>query len=164
MQAVLRRLRETVKDLDFIIATEEPEKVKEKLAVRFRIVKEIIAAGPRRKCRSSLDGDFDVSIDFRIVAPAQYASDTKCHHFTGSKDHNVKIRQIAKERNEKVSEYGVEQRGRFGEKRLIQEEALYNHFDLPWFPPEIREDGTENGISIQKVHWIELVFLKDIKG
>lgn len=151
----LRRLRETVKDLDFIIATEEPEKVKEKLlAIPNR--KEIIAAGPT-KVSIIIDGDFDVSIDFRIVAPAQYAS--ALHHFTGSKDHNVKIRQIAKERNEKVSEYGVEQRDG-SVKTFDSEEALYNHFDLPWFPPEIREDGTETDKYTEGT----LIELSDIKG
>lgn len=151
----LRRLRETVKDLDFIIATKEPEQVKEKLlAIPNR--KEIVAAGPT-KVSIIIDGEFDVSIDFRIVAPAQYAS--ALHHFTGSKDHNVKIRQIAKERNEKVSEYGVEQRDG-SVKTFDSEEALYNHFDLPWFPPEIREDGTET----DKYKEGTLIELSDIKG
>ncbi|OAH56186.1 MULTISPECIES: DNA polymerase/3'-5' exonuclease PolX [Bacillaceae] len=151
----LRRLRETVKDLDFIIATKEPEKVKEKL-LSIPNRKEIIAAGPT-KVSIIIDGEFDVSIDFRIVAPPQYAS--ALHHFTGSKDHNVKIRQIAKERNEKVSEYGVEQRDG-SVKTFDSEEALYNHFDLPWFPPEIREDGTET----DKYKKGTLIELSDIKG
>ncbi|OKL38292.1 DNA polymerase/3'-5' exonuclease PolX [Domibacillus mangrovi] len=151
----LRRLRETVKDLDFIIATKEPEQVKEKLlAIPDR--KEIIAAGPT-KVSIIIDGEFDVSIDFRIVEPAQYAS--ALHHFTGSKDHNVKIRQIAKERNEKVSEYGVERQDG-SVKTFDSEEALYNHFDLPWFPPEIREDGTET----DKYKAGTLIELSDIKG
>ncbi|OLN22641.1 DNA polymerase/3'-5' exonuclease PolX [Domibacillus antri] len=151
----LRRLRETVKDLDFIIATESPEKVKEHL-LAIPDIKEIIAAGPT-KVSIIIAGEFDVSIDFRIVEPAQYAS--ALHHFTGSKDHNVKIRQIAKERNEKVSEYGIEQPD--GTMKTFEtEEALYHHLGLPWFPPEIREDGTET----DKYKEGTLIQLSDIKG
>ncbi|OMP67494.1 DNA polymerase/3'-5' exonuclease PolX [Domibacillus epiphyticus] len=151
----LRRLRETVKDLDFIIATEEPEKVKEEL-LAIPGIKEIIAAGPT-KVSIIIDGEFDVSIDFRIVEPAQYASTLQ--HFTGSKDHNVKIRQIAKERNEKVSEYGIEQPDG-SVKTFDTEEAVYKHLGLPWFPPEIREDGTET----DKYKEGTLISLSDIKG
>ncbi len=151
----LRRLRETVKDLDFIIATEAPEKVKEFL-LAMPNVKEVIAAGPT-KVSIVIEGDFNVSIDFRIVEPAQFAS--ALHHFTGSKDHNVKIRQIAKERNEKVSEYGIEQPDG-SVKTFNSEKELYSHLGLPWFPPEIREDGTET----EKYKDGTLVKLSDIKG
>src|SRR5690606_32344623 len=76
--------------------------------------------------------DVDVSADFRLVLPEQFA--TTLHHFTGSKDHNVRMRQIAKERNEKISEYGVEQLGS-GEVLTFQsEEQFYRHFHLPWIP------------------------------
>lgn len=151
----LRRLRETVKDLDFIVASEKPERAKEHLLAMDGI-KEIIAAGPT-KVSVIIDGEFDLSIDFRIVEPEQFAS--TLHHFTGSKDHNVKIRQIAKERNEKVSEYGIEQPD--GTVQTFEDEAaLYHHLGLPFFPPEIREDGTETD------HYEEgtLIELTDIKG
>lgn len=151
----LRRLRETVKDLDFIVASEKPERAKEHLLAMDGI-KEIIAAGPT-KVSVIIDGEFDLSIDFRIVEPEQFAS--TLHHFTGSKDHNVKIRQIAKERNEKVSEYGIEQPD--GTVQTFEDEAaLYHHLGLPFFPPEIREEGTETD------HYEEgtLIELTDIKG
>lgn len=151
----LRRLRETVKDLDFIVASKKPERAKEHLLAMDGI-KEIIAAGPT-KVSVIIDGEFDLSIDFRIVEPEQFAS--TLHHFTGSKDHNVKIRQIAKERNEKVSEYGIEQPD--GTVQTFEDEAaLYHHLGLPFFPPEIREDGTETD------HYEEgtLIELTDIKG
>lgn len=151
----LRRLRETVKDLDFIVASKKPERAKEHLLAMDGI-KEIIAAGPT-KVSVIIDGEFDLSIDFRIVEPEQFAS--TLHHFTGSKDHNVKIRQIAKERNEKVSEYGIEQPD--GTVKTFEDEAaLYHHLGLPFFPPEIREDGTETD------HYEEgtLIELTDIKG
>ena len=68
-------------------------------------VKEIIAAGDT-KVSVTLQTE-DVNVDFRLVSQAEYA--TALHHFTGSKEHNVRMRQIAKERGEKISEYGVEQ-------------------------------------------------------
>ncbi|MCM3786927.1 DNA polymerase/3'-5' exonuclease PolX [Domibacillus indicus] len=151
----LRRLRETVKDLDFIVATEQPERVKEHL-LAMPDIKEVIAAGPT-KVSVVIGGEFDLSIDFRIVTPGQFAS--ALHHFTGSKDHNVKIRQIAKERDEKVSEYGIEQPD--GSVKTFDSEAsLYHHLGLPYFPPEIREDGTET----DKYKEGTLIELSDIKG
>ncbi|MGM7636458.1 DNA polymerase/3'-5' exonuclease PolX [Bacillus sp. Hm123] len=135
----LRRLRETIKDLDFIIATKEAATVKEQL-LELPNIKEIIAGGDT-KVSVVLDGEWDVSVDFRIVTEAEFAS--TLHHFTGSKDHNVRMRQLAKERGEKISEYGVEN-NETGEIKTFQSEAdFYHHFDLPWIPPEIREDGME---------------------
>ena len=66
----------------------------------------MIAAGDT-KVSVVLDYDMTISVDFRIVKDAEFI--TALHHFTGSKDHNVRMRQLAKERGEKISEYGVEE-------------------------------------------------------
>jgi DNA polymerase (family X) len=153
----LRRMRETIKDLDFIISTEHPEKVKEGLLKLPNIV-ETIAAGDT-KVSLTLQYHWDVSIDFRIVKPEEFA--TTLHHFTGSKDHNVRMRQLAKERGEKISEYGVENSETGEVKTFDSEEAFYHHFDLPWIPPELREDGKE--VEEFKGDY-PLLTLKDIKG
>ncbi|WP_406686660.1 DNA polymerase/3'-5' exonuclease PolX [Rossellomorea vietnamensis] len=153
----LRRMRETIKDLDFIISTEHPEKVKEGLLKLPNIV-ETIAAGDT-KVSLTLQYHWDVSIDFRIVKPEEFA--TTLHHFTGSKDHNVRMRQLAKERGEKISEYGVENSETGEVKTFDSEEAFYHHFDLPWIPPELREDGKE--VEAFKGDY-PLLTLKDIKG
>ncbi|PFG05465.1 DNA polymerase/3'-5' exonuclease PolX [Bacillus sp. es.034] len=153
----LRRMRETIKDLDFIISTEHPEKVKEGLLKLPNIV-ETIAAGDT-KVSLTLQYHWDVSIDFRIVKPEEFA--TTLHHFTGSKDHNVRMRQLAKERGEKISEYGVENSETGEVKTFDSEEAFYHHFDLPWIPPELREDGKE--VEEFKGDY-SLLTLKDIKG
>ena len=68
-----------------------------------------------------LDLDEPVSVDFRLVKDNEYA--TALHHFTGSKDHNVRMRQIAKARGEKISEYGVEQED--GTVLTFQDEAAF---------------------------------------
>ncbi|WP_371928686.1 DNA polymerase/3'-5' exonuclease PolX [Rossellomorea sp. KS-H15a] len=153
----LRRMRETIKDLDFIISTEHPEKVKEGLLKLPNIV-ETIAAGDT-KVSLTLQYHWDVSIDFRIVKPEEFA--TTLHHFTGSKDHNVRMRQLAKERGEKISEYGVENSETGDVKTFDSEEAFYHHFDLPWIPPELREDGKE--VEAFKGDY-PLLTLNDIKG
>jgi DNA polymerase (family X) len=135
----LRRVRETIKDLDFIISTDEPKKVKDELLKLPHIV-ETIAAG-ETKVSLTLQYKWDVSIDFRIVKPCEFA--TTLHHFTGSKEHNVRMRQLAKERGEKISEYGVENSETGEIKTFNTEEEFYEYFNLPFIPPELREDGKE---------------------
>ncbi|HEY9578126.1 MAG TPA: DNA polymerase/3'-5' exonuclease PolX, partial [Pseudobacillus sp.] len=153
----LRRLRETIKDLDFIIAAEDAATVKEQL-LTLPGIKEVIAAGDT-KVSVVITGEWDVSVDFRIVTAEEFAS--TLHHFTGSKDHNVRMRQLAKERGEKISEYGVES-VETGEVMTFQtEEEFYHHFNLPWIPPEIREDGTE---VEDFPEFGRLINLSDIKG
>ncbi|WP_019242851.1 MULTISPECIES: DNA polymerase/3'-5' exonuclease PolX [Bacillus] len=135
----LRRMKETVKDLDFIIATNNSLAVKEKL-LSIENVKNIIGAG-NTKVSVTLAYQYDVSVDFRLVKPEEFY--TTLHHFTGSKDHNVRMRQLAKDRGEKISEYGVEN-VETGEVRTFNsEEEFYAYFDLPYIAPEFREDGSE---------------------
>ncbi|PLR98086.1 DNA polymerase/3'-5' exonuclease PolX [Bacillus sp. T33-2] len=153
----LRRMRETVKDLDFIIASPEPKIIKEQL-VGLPDIKEVVAAGDT-KVSVTLGLQYDVNVDFRIVEPAQFV--TALHHFTGSKDHNVRMRQLAKDRGEKISEYGVENIESGEIKTFETEEAFYNHFGLPFIPPELREDGTEVDHFREGM---DLISLEDIKG
>lgn len=133
-----RRVTETSKDIDFIIASAEPLIVKEKLLATLPY-EEIIAAG-ETKISVVLAGDDAANADFRIVSDAEYP--TALHHFTGSKEHNVRMRQIAKERGEKISEYGVEQAD--GSVLTFDtEQAFFNHFALPFIPPTLRTGHAE---------------------
>lgn len=153
----MRRMRETVKDLDFIISTDHPEEVKEQL-LSLPGIKQVIAAGDT-KVSVVLDYEYDISVDFRIVQDKEFT--TTLHHFTGSKDHNVRMRQLAKERGEKISEYGVEV-AETGEILTFEtEEQFYNHFGIPLIPPELREDGTE----VEQYNESEpLITVEDIQG
>ncbi|RBW71529.1 DNA polymerase/3'-5' exonuclease PolX [Bacillus taeanensis] len=153
----IRRFRETIKDLDFIIATEEVEVVKEQL-LALEGINKVIAKGDT-KISVELSYDYPVSVDFRLVKPAEFA--TTLHHFTGSEAHNVKMRQLAKKRNEKISEYGVEQLETGEVITFENEEAFYNHFGLHFIPPELRE-GTREIESFKEE--VELITLEDIKG
>ncbi|WP_010678358.1 DNA polymerase/3'-5' exonuclease PolX [Bacillus timonensis] len=153
----LRRMRETIKDLDFIIATNEPEKVREQL-LQLNGINGIIASGDT-KVSVQISYSYDISVDFRLVKPHEFA--TTLHHFTGSKDHNVRMRQLAKERGEKISEYGVENSETGDVKTFDSEEEFYHYFGLYYIPPELREDGSEVDAFHEEVEHIKL---EDIKG
>lgn len=149
-----RRTKETSKDLDFIIATSEPKSVKEKLLSALP-VQETIASGDT-KVSVTVEFQDMIDIDFRLVAPKEFV--TALHHFTGSKDHNVRMRQLAKAQQKKISEYGVEQPD--GSIMTFKSEVeFYDHFGLPFIPPSVREDGRE----IDRLAELpELVTLEDI--
>lgn len=153
----LRRMRETIKDLDFIIATDNPSIVRTQL-LSLPNIKAVIGAG-ETKVSVTLDLQYDVSIDFRLVKLDEFI--TTLHHFTGSKEHNVRMRQLAKERGEKINEYGVENIETGEIQTFSSETEFYQHFDLPLIPPEIREDGKEVEEYSKS---IELISLEDIKA
>lgn len=135
----LRRMRETIKDIDFIIATEQPEVVREAL-LQIKKIKEVIASG-NTKVSVTLADEYDVNVDFRLVEDAEFT--TTLHHFTGSKDHNVAMRQLAKSRGEKINEYGVEVEATNELLQFTSEDEFFNHFDVDYIPPEMREDMGE---------------------
>ena len=135
----LRRLRETVKDIDFIIATEQPERVKDAL-LEIDHIKEVIASGTT-KVSVTLADEYDVNVDFRLVEDKAFP--TTLHHFTGSKDHNVAMRQLAKQRGEKINEYGVEVEATDELLQFSSEEAFFAHFNVGYIPPEMRENMGE---------------------
>lgn len=132
-----RRVKETSKDLDFVISTDQFETVKEQLMKLS--IKEVVNFGDT-KVSVILNNDVPVSVDFRLVKDAEFI--TTLHHFTGSKDHNVVMRQIAKDQGKKISEYGVVQEDG-SVKTFDSEEQFFEHFGLPFIPPSLREDGTE---------------------
>lgn len=151
-----RRTKEQSSDMDFIIVTDTPAVVREKLLKLLPTI-ETIAAGDS-KLSVTLELEEIIDVDFRFVTDTQYAS--ALHHFTGSKDHNVKMRQLAKSRGEKISEYGVEQED--GTVLTFEsEEDFFAHFDLPFIQPNLRQDGRE----LDRIDELDgLVTLSDIRG
>ena len=151
-----RRTEEQSSDVDFIIVTDEPGVVREKLLASLPLTA-TIAAGDA-KLSVTLDLEEQIDADFRFVKEEQFAS--AIHHFTGSKDHNVRMRQLAKSRVLKISEYGVED-----EEGTVttfkSEEQFFAHFDLPFIPPALRRNGSE----IDRVDELTgLVALEDIRS
>lgn len=147
----LRRMKETVKDLDFIIATDKPNEVREAL-LQLNHVSNIIANG---ETKVSLEVTYEnpINVDFRLVTNEQFA--TALHHFTGSKEHNVKMRQLAKDRGEKISEYGVLCSETEEMLTFESEEKFFNHFGLEFIPPEAREDQGEIELFHEKQPLVE---------
>lgn len=153
----LRRMKETIKDIDYIISTDEMESVREAL-LQIPDLKDVIAKGDT-KISITLDDVYDVNVDFRLVTNKEFA--TTLHHFTGSKDHNVAMRQLAKSRGEKINEYGIEVEETNELLTFSSEEEFFNHFGLQFIPPEVRED-TGEVVAFQES--IDLVELEDIRG
>ena len=150
-----RRYKEMSKDLDFIISTEQPLEVQQQLLDIPNKVKEVAVGDTKVSLELSYD-DETIGVDFRLIEPKAFYHTLQ--HFTGSKDHNIRIRQLAKERNEKVSEYGIEQ----ADGTLLQfqsEEEIYNHFDVNWIAPAMREDGSEFDKDLS-----DIISLEDING
>ncbi|QLK85775.1 DNA polymerase/3'-5' exonuclease PolX [Staphylococcus sp. 17KM0847] len=150
-----RRMKEMSKDLDYIISTEAPLEVQAQLLEIPNII-ERVAVGETKVSLELAYDDETIGVDFRLVEPAAFYHTLQ--HFTGSKAHNIRIRQLAKEQGEKVSEYGIEQAG----GHLLQlksEEAIYQHFNTPWIVPSMREDGSEFDKDLSSI-----VTLEDIRG
>src|SRR5690606_38929286 len=118
----LRRKRETVGDLDFIVGAEDPAPIMDWFVSQPN-VKEVTARG---ETKSSVRFESGLQADVRVVPPAQFAF--AMHHFTGSKEHNVMMRQRALSRGYSLSEWGLKPVGAesFADgKRLDSEEALF---------------------------------------
>ncbi|MFP7493368.1 DNA polymerase/3'-5' exonuclease PolX [Terribacillus saccharophilus] len=153
----LRRMQETVKDLDYIIATNDPSSVQEQL-LTIDNLKEVIAKGDT-KVSVTLEEGYDINVDFRMIEPAAFA--TTLHHFTGSADHNVALRQLAKKRGERISEYGVEDVETGKLTTFQSEQDFFKHFGLTFIPPEVREAQGELESFKQEM---PLIQLSDIRG
>ena len=151
-----RRTEEESSDVDFILVTEEPSIVREKLLASLPIL-ETIAVGDA-KLSITIDMEDPIDADFRFMKDEQFA--TAIHHFTGSKDHNVALRQLAKSKGLKISEYGVEDEA--GNMTTFEtEEQFFNHFGLPFIPPTLRQNGKE----LERVDEIPgLVAIEDIQS
>lgn len=150
-----RRYKEISKDLDYIISTDEPANVQQALLNIPNKVKDIAIGQTKVSLELSFD-DETIGVDFRLIEPSAFYHTLQ--HFTGSKDHNIRIRQLAKEQDEKVSEYGIEQ----ADGNIIQyqsEKEIYEHFGVNWIEPAIREDGSEFDKDLS-----EIIKLDDIQG
>jgi len=152
----MRRLKETVKDLDFIISSIHPEKVRDEL-INLHFVKDIVSKGIT-KVTITVDFGWDMSIDFRIVRPDEFAQ--ALHHFTGSMEHNVEMRRLAKKKGYKLSEYGFGQHETGEVITFETEKEIFQFLDLPYITPELRETGEE--LKVKEIR--ELIEEEHISG
>jgi DNA polymerase (family 10) len=156
----VRRYAETNSDVDIVACTspgDPVEPVMEAFSTAPGVV-QIIARGSTKCSVKLADG---LQADLRVVTAAQFP--TALHHFTGSKQHHVKLRGLARDRGLTISEYGLA-RIEGGEVLPVASEAeLYRHLGLALVPPELREDLGELELAAREA-LPELVQLEDIRG
>jgi len=151
----LRRGRDTVGDLDLLVTGRDHPGIAEHF-VKFPGMAQLLARG---EDKVSLKLKNDLQVDVRMLEPASYGA--ALAYFTGSKEHNVALRERAKRRGWKLSEYGL-----FDGDKVIAgrtEEEIYKRLDLPWIPPELRENWGEIEAA-EKGELPKLVELQDMRG
>lgn len=158
----LRRRRETAKDIDILISADNPQPIMD----AFVGLPEVLQVTGHGETKSSVVAGLTLhgqrivlNADLRIVKDDQFPY--ALVHFTGNKDHNVRLREIAQAKGLKLNEYGL-----MGEKGNIpckDEAEVYTALGLTWMPPEMREDTGEIEVS-QKGTIPSLVEITDIQG
>ena len=153
-----RRGKETVGDLDLLVTSSSPNEVMDHFS-KLPIIMEIIQRGDTKMSVRVTDS---FQVDLRVVDESSWGA--ALQYFTGSKEHNVHIRGLAKAQGLKINEYGVYKLD--DETQPVagkNEEEIYHLLGLPWVPPELREDRIEFLPNAQE--WIEdLIELADIRG
>ena len=151
----IRRMRETIKDIDILTISDDTEKtVKEFTELPF--VKEVLASGSTKGSVITKDG---IQVDLRVVGPESYGG--ALQYFSGSQAHNVKLRGIAQKNGLRINEYGIFK----GDDKIAgeTEKEMYGTLDLPFIPPELREDRGEIEAAIEG-KLPDLIEIEDIKG
>ena len=162
----IRRWRETIGDVDALAATGSAEETVESF-LAWDSIDAPIESGPTKA--SVRVGE--IRVDLRVVVPVEYGS--ALQYFTGSKDHNVRLRNYAIDRGMKLNEYGAfdvsdvddpDAGQRVGERVAGEtEEGMYEALGLPWIPPELREDRGEINAAANDA-LPDLVELDDVRG
>ena len=132
-----RRRRETVRDLDIIATASDPASLTDYFT-KLTWVSEIVAKGPTKATVVSHEG---YRFDLRVVPPECYGN--LLQHFTGSKEHNIALREDAQRRGLSVSEYGITDVDSGEVFTAETEEQLYERLGYAYIPPELRENGGE---------------------
>jgi DNA polymerase (family X) len=152
-----RRMRETVRDLD-IIATATDSQALVDYFCSLTWVVDVAAKGTTKATVVSHDG---ARFDLRVVPPESYGN--LLQHFTGSKHHNVALREDAVRRGFSVSEYSISEAESGKEHCFAQEEDVYRFLGYDWIPPELREGAGE--LAAARTGGLpDLVELADLRG
>ncbi len=151
----LRRQAATVGDIDISVASDDAKKVIEHFT-RYPKKSRVLEAGDHS---ASLILPNDYQVDLMVQPPGAYGS--LLQHFTGSKHHNIKLREYALKSGYSLSEYGIKVRGRL--KKFAAEEEFYQFLGLDWIAPELREG--EDEIELARTGKLpHLVEIGDIRG
>jgi DNA polymerase (family 10) len=153
----MRRMCETIGDIDLLVASEKPAKVMEAFA-SMSYVDRVLAKGDTKSSVLTTKG---LQVDLRVVPPDVWGA--ALQYFTGSKAHNIRVREIAVRKGLKLSEYGLF-RAKSGTLIVAEtEEEVYERLGLPWIPPTLREDRGEVEAA-QAAELPDLLQEEDIKG
>ena len=150
----LRRMRETVGDIDILVVSKSPEEVMDTFT-SLDGVEDVIAKG-ETKSSIVIQG---MDVDLRVVGAESFGA--AAHYFTGSKHHNIRIRELGVRKGLKINEYGIFR----GDKKIggKNEEDVFKNVGLAYIPPELREDHGE--VEAAKAGRIpKLIEVSDLKG
>jgi len=156
----LRRWQETIGDIDILVTVKSAKKSHEAVMNHFVKYPEVLKVVARGDTKSSVALQSGIDVDLRVV-------DSKCfgaalHYFTGSKPHNIRIRDLAKKKGLKINEYGVFKNEKFiGGK---DEKEIFSSVGLPYIIPELRKDDGEIEYCLKNGEFPKFVELKDVKG
>ncbi|MDJ0953343.1 MAG: DNA polymerase/3'-5' exonuclease PolX [Acidimicrobiia bacterium] len=150
----LRRFRDTIADIDIVAASTKPVDVMARF-VALPVVAEVIGQGETKTSVLTAAG---LQIDLRVVKPGQFGAATL--YFTGSKQHNIELRQRSIDKELLLNEYGLEESDGGNVVAAKTEADIYEALDLPYVPPEMREGIGE--LSLESMP--DLVAVEDIRG
>lgn len=153
----MRRGMETVGDLDILCTAPEGSDVADRFTKMPQIDRVLAAGGTKASVIVQTRAGRDLQVDLRVVPAESFGA--ALMYFTGSKAHNIKLREMAIKKGWKLSEYGLFE----GDKMIAgaTEQQVYKKLGLPWIPPEIREDTGE----IERARDLPtLIELDDIRG
>jgi DNA polymerase (family 10) len=153
----LRLMCATVGDIDLLIASEDPEPVMDAFCTMPLVARTLVHGDTK----SSIVTTKGVQVDLRVIEPPVWGA--ALVYFTGSKAHNIPVRELAVAAGKKLSEYGLFDTDTGGLIVAETEEEVYAALGLPWFPPTIREDTGEIEAALEGA-LAELVELRDIRG
>ncbi|HQG58591.1 MAG TPA: DNA polymerase/3'-5' exonuclease PolX [bacterium] len=150
-----RRKNATIGDLDIPVSTNKPSEVLDYF-LKFPEIKEVLVVGDKK---ASVVLSNEIQVDLRVSTPQAYGS--MLQYFTGSKQHNILLRNYALSMGMSLSEYGIKKDGKLRE--FSDEKSFYNELGLSYIPPEIRNGDFE--IEAAKEGKLpDLIKLEDIKG
>jgi DNA polymerase (family 10) len=152
----LRRMRETIGDLDLLVAAENAEPV----MAAFRElpqVAEVVLSGPTK---TTIRTKVGLQVDLRVLEPARWG--TALQYFTGSQSHNVRLRELARRKGYSLSENSL--KAEDGSEALCAEESeVYERLGLQWIAPELREGWNEIELAARE-ELPRLIERADLKG
>lgn len=151
----LRRMVATVGDIDIAVASDNPKGIIEHFG-KFKEVSRVLGAGPRKTAALLYNG---MQVDLMVEKTEAYGS--LLQHFTGSKYHNIALREYAIKKGWSVSDYGIKVKGKT--KLFSTEETFYKFLGMDWIVPEMREDSGEIEAAL-KHKLPKVVSTEDIKG